>query len=166
VQPCGSGGEIAHLDSKPSEFYTDVMESYPMTIGGNAMRGSTLSLVQERGQVTIPAQFRKKYGIEKGDIVAFVDTADGLVLKRREVVATETLQEIGRMLREQGVELNDLLAGATARVEAAEDPFAVLDEMREAFKDVPPDEIEREVAKAVAEVRAERRGAVQSPGSA
>lgn len=130
------------------------------------MRGSTLSLVQERGQVTIPAQFRKKYGIEKGDIVAFVDTADGLVLKRREVVATETLQEIGRMLREQGVELNDLLAGATARVEAAEDPFAVLDEMREAFKDVPPDEIEREVAKAVAEVRAERRGAVQSPGSA
>jgi AbrB family looped-hinge helix DNA binding protein len=142
------------------------MESYPMTIGGNAMRGSTLSLVQERGQVTIPAQFRKKYGIEKGDIVAFVDTADGLVLKRREVVATETLQEIGRMLREHGVELNDLLAGATARVEAAEDPFAVLDEMREAFKDVPPDEIEREVAKAVAEVRAERRGAVQSPGSA
>ena len=35
--------------------------------------------------------------------------------------------------------------------------FKVLDEMREAFKDVPPEEIEREVAKAIAEVRAENR---------
>jgi prevent-host-death family protein len=35
--------------------------------------------------------------------------------------------------------------------------FAVLDEMREAFKDVPPDEIEREVEKAVAQARAEIR---------
>jgi prevent-host-death family protein len=33
--------------------------------------------------------------------------------------------------------------------------FAVIDRMREAFADVPADEIEREVAKAVAEVRAE-----------
>ncbi len=35
--------------------------------------------------------------------------------------------------------------------------FAVLHEMREAFKDVPPEEIEREVAKALAEVREEMR---------
>lgn len=34
--------------------------------------------------------------------------------------------------------------------------FAVLDEIREAFKGVPAEEIEREVAKALAEVRAER----------
>jgi hypothetical protein len=33
--------------------------------------------------------------------------------------------------------------------------FAVLDRMRAAIADVPPEEIEREVAKAVAEVRAE-----------
>lgn len=130
------------------------------------MRGSTLSLVQERGQVTIPAQFRKKYGIEKGDVVAFVETEDGLVIKRREVVATEALEEIGRILREQGVELNDLLVGGAARMAAAEDPFAVVDEMRKAFKDVPSDEIEQEALKAVAEVRAERRGAARPPASA
>jgi hypothetical protein len=35
--------------------------------------------------------------------------------------------------------------------------FKVLDEIRAAFKDVPADEIEREVAKAVAEVREEKR---------
>jgi len=127
-----------------------------MTFGGDAVRGSTISLVQERGQVTIPAQFRKKYGIEKGDVVAFVDTDDGLMIKRREVVATEALQEIGRILREQGVDLGDLLATSEAGSGTADDPFAVVDRMREAFKDVPPDEIEREAAKAVAEIRAVR----------
>jgi prevent-host-death family protein len=35
--------------------------------------------------------------------------------------------------------------------------FSILDEIRDAFNDVPADEIEREVAKAVAAVRAEAR---------
>ena len=35
--------------------------------------------------------------------------------------------------------------------------FAVIDRMREAFKDVPQEELEREVAKAISEVRTERR---------
>ena len=35
--------------------------------------------------------------------------------------------------------------------------FAILDEMHEAFKDVPAEEIEREVANALREVRKEKR---------
>ena len=35
--------------------------------------------------------------------------------------------------------------------------FKVLDRMREAFKDVPPEELEKEVKRAVTEVRRERR---------
>ena len=35
--------------------------------------------------------------------------------------------------------------------------FSILDEMREAFKDVPEEEIELEVNRAIAEVREERR---------
>ncbi len=35
--------------------------------------------------------------------------------------------------------------------------FAILDEIGQAFKDVPPEEVEQQVAKAVAEVRAEHR---------
>ncbi len=35
--------------------------------------------------------------------------------------------------------------------------FKVLEEFGEAFKDVPAEELEREVARALAEVRAERR---------
>ena len=38
-----------------------------------------------------------------------------------------------------------------------EERFAVIDRIGEAFRDVPDEEIEREVAKAIAEVRAENR---------
>jgi hypothetical protein len=41
--------------------------------------------------------------------------------------------------------------------------FAILDEMREAFKDVPAEEIEREVAKALSDVRKEQRKKRASP---
>jgi prevent-host-death family protein len=40
--------------------------------------------------------------------------------------------------------------------------FKILDEIGEAFKDVPPEEIEREVAKAIAEVRTENRAREQA----
>jgi prevent-host-death family protein len=43
--------------------------------------------------------------------------------------------------------------------------FAVIDEMREAFRDIPPDEIEREVAALVRQTRIEdeaARGATQN----
>ena len=41
--------------------------------------------------------------------------------------------------------------------EQRKERFKVLDKMREAFKDVPPEEIDREVKKAISEVRAENR---------
>ena len=39
------------------------------------------------------------------------------------------------------------------------DPFAVIDRMREAFKDVPDEEIERETDRIIARIRAEDRAA-------
>jgi PHD/YefM family antitoxin component YafN of YafNO toxin-antitoxin module len=44
--------------------------------------------------------------------------------------------------------------------------FEAIDEVREAFKDVPIEEIEREVAKAIREVRAEDDAAQRRPTSA
>ncbi len=41
--------------------------------------------------------------------------------------------------------------------------FKILDEIGEAFKDVPPEEIEREVAKAIQAVREENRKQAQPP---
>lgn len=51
------------------------------------------------------------------------------------------------------------------RLEAErERDFAILDEIGEAFKDVPAEEIEREVAKAIAEIREEDRRQHQRSG--
>lgn len=46
-----------------------------------------------------------------------------------------------------------------------EEDFKALDATREAFKDVPDEELEREVTKAIAEVRAESRKQSQRPAS-
>jgi prevent-host-death family protein len=54
------------------------------------------------------------------------------------------------------ISAKDLQLLARLEAERTKD-FAVLDEMRDAFKDVPLVEIEREVAKALSDVRKEQR---------
>jgi prevent-host-death family protein len=49
------------------------------------------------------------------------------------------------------------LIDETVRERARQERFAILDEMQAAFADVSEEEIERETAKALAEVRAEMR---------
>lgn len=68
-----------------------------------------LSVVQEKGQVTIPAEIRKKLGLKKGDLVAFVETEQGVLLSPQEVIASEALDQIGRILREKGLTLEELM---------------------------------------------------------
>ena len=50
------------------------MKHESMTEGELPMPASKLSVVQEKGQVTIPVEIRRKLGLEKGDLVAFVET--------------------------------------------------------------------------------------------
>ena len=59
------------------------------------MASSKLSVVQEKGQVTIPAEIRKKWGLKKGDLVAFVETEQGVMISPQEVIATQALDQIG-----------------------------------------------------------------------
>ena len=49
------------------------------------------------------------------------------------------------------------LARFTQLEEKRKERFKILDRMRDAFKDVPVEEVEREVSKAIKEVRAQRR---------
>ncbi|MGH2614219.1 MAG: type II toxin-antitoxin system prevent-host-death family antitoxin [Thermomicrobiales bacterium] len=55
------------------------------------------------------------------------------------IVSAQDLQRLERLDRERA------------------ERFKILDEIGEAFKDVPFEELEREIARAIAEVRAERR---------
>ena len=66
--------------------------------------------VQEKGQVTLPADVRKRLGLKKGDLVAVVETAEGVLITPQEVVASKALAEIGAVLKAQGLSLEEMIA--------------------------------------------------------
>jgi AbrB family looped-hinge helix DNA binding protein len=65
--------------------------------------------MQEKGQVTLPVESRRKLGLKKGDLVAVVDTPDGVLITPQEVLATRTLDRIGELLKAQGLSLAELI---------------------------------------------------------
>ena len=65
--------------------------------------------VQEKGQVTLPAEVRKSLGLKKGDLVAVVQTPEGVLITPQEAIATRALDQIGAVLRQQGVTLEDFI---------------------------------------------------------
>ncbi len=65
--------------------------------------------VQEKGQVTIPFEIRQKLNLKKGDLVTFVETDEGIIIKPAEVIVAEALDEIGKVLNEKGISLEDLI---------------------------------------------------------
>lgn len=85
--------------------------------------------IQEKGQVTIPRQIRKKLNLKRGDLVVFVETEAGVIVKPASVVATDEL-----------------------RAEVT----AVVRSIREKFNDYSEDEIESLVGDAILEARRKR----------
>jgi len=79
--------------------------------------------IQENGQVTLPAEWRERLGLKKGDLVEFVETEQGLLVMPRVAVAVDALDRIAGALRAQGVSLEDLLnaVGAERTSRAKED---------------------------------------------
>ena len=65
--------------------------------------------VQEKGQVTIPAQIRKRLKLKKGDLVIFEETEAGVMIKPAEVLVADALEEIGKALQARGITLEELL---------------------------------------------------------
>ncbi|MDP3988384.1 MAG: AbrB/MazE/SpoVT family DNA-binding domain-containing protein [Candidatus Levybacteria bacterium] len=69
----------------------------------------TLSAMQEKGQVTIPADIRKKLGLKKGDLIGFMETDEGIVITPLETVTTDSLDKIGKILKDKGITLQELI---------------------------------------------------------
>ena len=55
--------------------------------------GITSVRVQSKGQVTIPKEIREKLNVQPGDLVVFVETEDGVMVKPAAVVTNESLRE-------------------------------------------------------------------------
>ncbi|MBM4465519.1 MAG: AbrB/MazE/SpoVT family DNA-binding domain-containing protein [Chloroflexi bacterium] len=83
-----------------------------------------LATVQKRGQVTIPIELRRKFGIEEGGIVAFTETEEGILISPREVLAMDALDRIGKVLKERGITLEQLIeSGREIRGQIIEEEY-------------------------------------------
>jgi AbrB family looped-hinge helix DNA binding protein len=65
--------------------------------------------VNKQGQVTIPAEMRERFGIKEGDFVAIEETSEGVLIMPRGMLALRALDEIGKILKEQGLTLEDMI---------------------------------------------------------
>jgi AbrB family looped-hinge helix DNA binding protein len=68
-----------------------------------------LERVQEKGQVTIPSEIRRKLKLKKGDLVMFVETEAGVMIKPAEILVSSALDEIGRALEARGIDQDELV---------------------------------------------------------
>ena len=85
-----------------------------------------LATVQERGQVTIPIEMRRRLGIEAGGVVAVIETEDGILISPREVLTADALDRIGEALREQGISLDELIeSGRQVRGQIVEEEYGL-----------------------------------------
>ena len=90
------------------------------------MSALKLSRVQARGQVTIPVEIRERLGLKKGDLVAFIETEQGVLINPQEVVAMEALDRIGEALRKRGISLEELIeSGREIRGQFLEEEYGI-----------------------------------------
>jgi len=84
--------------------------------------------VQEKGQVTIPKEIREKLDLKKGDLVTFVETKYGVVIKPAEIVVSAALDEISEALKEKGLSLEELMErGREIRANLIEEEYDITD---------------------------------------
>ncbi len=84
--------------------------------------------IQEKGQVTLPADIRRRLGLKKGDLVAVEETTDGVLITPQHVVAMKALDEIGKALKEQGLTLEDMIErGRVIRGQLHYEQYGIVD---------------------------------------
>ena len=85
-----------------------------MTVGPNDLEVRMLATVrvQEKGQVTIPSEIRKKLKLRKGDLVTFVMQENGVVIKSVESAAQDLLRSLENDLGQRGVSLETLISAS------------------------------------------------------
>lgn len=97
-----------------------------MTVGNPHTTDTRLTRIQEKGQVTLPAELRRKLRLKRGDLVAVTETSKGLLITPQEVVASEALEEIGEALRAQGLSLEDMIErGRAIRSQLLEEKYGI-----------------------------------------
>ena len=82
--------------------------------------------------MTIPQEIRKKLGLKRGDLVAVMETPEGIFITPQQVVATKAFDTIGDILKEQGLSLPELIAqGRDSRTELLHDAYGITETPQE-----------------------------------
>ena len=90
------------------------------------MNDRKLVRIQEKGQVTIPPEIRKKLGLKRGDLVAVMETPEGVFITPQQVVATKALDSIGNILKDKGISLEELIAsGRDSRTDLLQETYGI-----------------------------------------
>ena len=90
------------------------------------MQDRKLVRIQEKGQVTILQEIRKKFGLKRGDLVAVMETPEGIFITPQQVLATKALDSIGEILKEKGLSLDELIAsGRELRTDIVQETYAI-----------------------------------------
>ena len=82
--------------------------------------------VEVDGQVTLPAEVRRKLGIRRGDLISVVETEDGLLLTPETHIAARDIDRTEAELRAQGLSLDDVIeSGREIRGELIKDQYGL-----------------------------------------
>lgn len=68
--------------------------------------------VQEKGQVTIPRDIRRQLKLKKGDLVTFISTENGVIIKTIDSAADDLLVILGKSLDSRGIQKEQVLTRA------------------------------------------------------
>lgn len=74
----------------------------------------TLVRIGKQGEVALPDDMRQHLGVGEGDLVAAVETPEGILITTREGLVTWLLDGLGASLREQGVTLEEWIESGRA----------------------------------------------------
>ena len=66
--------------------------------------------IGNRGQLTIPSEYRKELGIEKGDVINVMKVGEVLVLTRKQVIGVTIAVKMEYVMKKKGLTLQDLVS--------------------------------------------------------
>lgn len=86
--------------------------------------GRRLVRVQEKGQVTLPTELRRRLGLKRGDLVAITETEDSVLITPQEIVAMTALDRIVEAPKKRGLSPDELIeSGREVRGQIIEERY-------------------------------------------
>jgi AbrB family looped-hinge helix DNA binding protein len=67
--------------------------------------------IKSRGQLTIPKKIRDVSNLGEGQVVSIISVGESIIITPKRLVLDEARRQIGKIMKESGLTLEDLLAG-------------------------------------------------------